>query len=151
MRLNYKTLSRVTCIFSIFFCGCMLKYEDVSKSPEYAPLLNTRYSLATNMLVYGVNLPPGYGKKIDIYMIDPVWPKVKGPEIISDEILKAGTILDVQGVRKSVNHLPGYQSIQAFVNVSSFEKAVDVPVVINLKYIQSTNYMEYCSESDRDN
>jgi len=133
------------CLFTLL-CGCVLKYEDVSKEPEYAPLLNTCYSLRTNMLVYGVNLPPGYGKDINIYMIYPMSAGMVGPEIITEDILKPEAILEVMSIRRSINHLPGYQSIEAVVEVNPYEKMANVPAVINLEYIQSTSYMRKLEE-----
>ncbi|MFA5629784.1 MAG: hypothetical protein WC958_06045 [Dehalococcoidales bacterium] len=135
----------LTTLFLIPFIltGCILKYEDVSNEPEYKQLLNTRYSLKTRMVISGINLPPGYGKDINIYVVYPlVSGRITGPKIISEEILHSSTIIEVLGVRKSVNHIPGYQSIDAIITVYPYEKATNVPVVIDLRYLQSTNYVQ---------
>lgn len=130
-------------VLVLVLSGCVLKYEDVSNEPEYAPLLNTRYSLKTAMFIDGINLPPGYGKDINLYMVYPVASgKISGPEIITEDTLSPKVTVKVLGVRKSVNHLPGYQEVDAIVEIKPYEKAADVPVVIDLKYIQSTNYMQ---------
>jgi len=126
----------------LFLTGCALKFEDVSEMPEYKNFINKKYSLITDMSVYGVNLPPEYKKKVNIYVINPIWPKIAGPEIITEDILKTKTVLKVQSIRRSINHLPGYQSVDAIVEVGSYDKSVDAPVVIDLKYLQSTNYMQ---------
>ncbi len=131
----------VSCIFVLLCGGCALKYENVSKYPEYEPLVNTYYSLSTNMLIYGVNSPPGYGKDINVYIVKPMNMRTSGPEILTEDILKPGAVIEVQGVRRSTNHLPGNPSIDAVVTVQSYEKSADVPIVIDLKYLQSTNYM----------
>lgn len=125
----------------ISLCGCKLKYEDISKDPEYASLLNTSYSLTANMLIYGVDLPPGYGRGIDIYTIKPKGIKITGREIITEEILEIGTVIVVQGVRRSTNHFPGFQSIDVEVEVSLYEDSVIVPIVMDIKYLKSTKYM----------
>jgi len=131
------------CLLALFCSGCVLKYQDVSNEPEYAPLLSTRYLLKTDMFIYGINLPPGYGKDINIYRVYPVASgKVVGPEIITEDILSTNSIIEVLGVRGSVNHLPGYPSVDAVVEVKPYEKTADVPMVIDLKYLQSTNYMQ---------
>lgn len=132
----------VVCFFTLL-CGCMLKFEDVSEESEYVPLLSTRYSLMEDMRIQGVNLGPGYGKDIHVYMIDPVWLKITGPEIITEDILNSGTILEVRSVQRSINSvlLEG-KKVQAVVEVNPCAKAADVPVVIDLKYLQSTNYMQ---------
>jgi len=134
-------VSLIACLFTLL-CGCMLKFEDVSKEPEYTPLLNTSYSLRTNMLICGVNLEPGYGKDINIYIIDPMSLRTTGPEMITEDILKSGTILEVKSVQRSINSvLFEGKVVEAVVSVKPYAKAVEVPIVIDLKYLQSTNYM----------
>ena len=50
------------------------------------------------MYIYGVDLPPEYGKDIDFYIIKPMSIKITGREIITEEILEVETVIDVQGV-----------------------------------------------------
>lgn len=129
-------------IISLFalICGCALKYENVSAGPEYSQLLNTSYSLKTNLYIYGINLPPGYGKDINVYFVRP-W-RGSGPEYITEDILNPGVTLRVQSIRKSINHIFFCdQVIEAVVEVSPYEKTADVPVTISLKYLQTTNYV----------
>jgi hypothetical protein len=122
--------------------GCVLEFEDVSQEPEYAPYIGSSYSLNTKMLIYGVNLPPGYGEDVNVYIITPDIPSMTGPEIITREHLNSAETLMIQSVRRSTNHFPGNQDIAAIVEIQSYEKSADVPVVIDLRYIQSTNYMQ---------
>lgn len=144
---SYKTLFGVVFIFSLLLCGCVIKYEDVSNEPEYAPLLDTRYSLSTDMLIYGVNLPPGYGKDINVYMIEPMSMKTSGPEIITEDILKAETVLEVKRIERSIASIPlEGKRIIATVKVEPFKKSVEVPIEIDLQYIQSTDYMQLVVE-----
>ena len=117
--------------------SCALKYTDVSGKPEYASLLNSRYSLLTEMTIFGVNLPPGYGKEIHIYKIYST--SLNGPEILSEEVLKPGTVLEVQSIRKSINHFPGDPSVEALVKIFAFEPATNVPITISLEDLQSSN------------
>jgi hypothetical protein len=131
-----------TILLSTLLCGCILKYEDVSNEPEYSPLLKSRYALNTEMYIFGINLPPGYGDDINVYLAYPSnLGRISGPEVLSEEILKVGTILEIQSIKRSINHLPGCQEIDAIVTVNPYEKAVDVPVKIDLEYLQSTNYV----------
>ena len=134
-----------------FLSNCALKYEDASNKPEYAPLLNSRYSLQTEMNLYGVNLPPGYGKDIHVYDIYPM--RHSGPEIISEKVLEPGTVLEVQGVRRSMNHIPGDPSVEALVKIIGFEPATNVPITISLEDLQSTTLAKRIDEasSDREN
>ncbi len=139
--MKVRSIFFFVCLFSLL-CGCMLKFEDVSEDVEYAPLLNTRYSLSTNMLIYGVSRPPGYGKDIDIYIIKPMNMRTIGSEILAEDTLKPETVLKARKVERSTIHIPFEgKRIITTVTVTPFEKAVEVPVVIDLKYIQSTNYM----------
>jgi hypothetical protein len=129
-------------LLSSLLCGCVLKYENVSGEPEYSVLLNNRYALNTEMYILGINLPPGYGDDINLYVTYPVGlGKISGPEVLSEEILEAGTILEIQSIKSSINHLPKCQEIDAVVTVTPYKKAVDVPITIDLKYLQSTNYV----------
>jgi len=128
-------------LFAILMSGmlssCALKYTDVSNEPEYASLLNNRYSMLTEMSIFGVNLPPGYGKDVNVYDIYPT--KLSGPEILSEEVLNPGTVLEVQGIRKSINHFPGDPSVEALVKIAAFEPATNVPITISLEYLLSSN------------
>lgn len=137
-----KRLIYFPLLLVLVLTGCVLKFEDVSQEPEYAPYINRYYSLSTNMLIYGVNLPPGYGEEINVYIITPDIPGMTGPEIITKERLSSGAALRIQSVRRSTNHLPGSQDVDAIVEVQSYKKFTDIPIVIDLKYIQSTNYMQ---------
>ncbi len=133
---------------SVLLCGCALKFKDASNEPEYSPLLNTRYSLKTNMFIYGVNLPPGYGSDIDIYKMSPISSKIRGREIVTEGFLTSGTVVEVQSIRKSTNHLPGWPSVDAVVTVNPYKKMAKVPIAIDLRHLQSTNYMNKMEKID---
>ncbi len=139
-----KVVSTVllACLLFLFCAGC-IRFEDVSAEAEYSPLIDTRYSLSTNMLIYGVNLDRGYGKNISVYMIDPMSMRTVGPEIITEDILKMETVLELKSIERSTIHIPFEgRRIIATVTVDIFAKTEDVPIVIDLKHIQSTNYMQ---------
>ena len=89
------------------------------------------------MFIFGVNLPPGYGTDIGVYDISPTG--LSGPEILSEEVLKPGTILEIQGIRKSLNHFPGDPSVEALVKIAAFEPATNVPITISLEDLLSSN------------
>lgn len=123
--------------------GCVMKYRDVSTEPEYATLINTCYWTLTDMYIDGVNLPPGYGKDIGLYTVYPVASgKAVGPQNITENTLRPKTKIKVLGVRRSVNHIPGYGEVEAIVDVSPFRKQAEVPIVISLRHLRSTNYMQ---------
>ncbi len=136
------TITAVLPIIAIFLYGslfgCVLRFKDVSEEPEYSPLLNTRYALKTEMYIFGVNLPPGYGDDINIYTMHPTdCGRISGPEILSEDTLGVGTILKIKSIIRSVNHLPKCQEIDAIVSVNLFKKRARVPVRISLEYLQS--------------
>ena len=137
-----KRLFYFPLLLVLLLTGCVLEFEDVSQELEYAPYIGRSYSLNTKMLIYGVNLPPGYGEDVNVYIITPDVPGMTGPEIITKEHLKSGENLTIQSIRRSTNHLPRSQDIDAIVEIQSYKKSTDVPVVIDLSYIQSTNYMQ---------
>lgn len=123
--------------------GCVMKYEDVSTKPEYARLINTRYWTLTDMYIDGVSLPPGYGKDIELYTVYPVASgKSVGPQNITENTLRPKTEIKVFGVRRSINHIPGYGEVDAIVDVSPFRKQAGVPIVISLRHLLSTNYVQ---------
>lgn len=118
-----------------------LKFEDVSKEEGFAPYVGRRYVLATNMLVHGICLPPGYRKTIEQYCIKPGTLNVEGPEYLSKERLEAGSAMVILGVQRSVNHLPlTSPTVQAIVDLPDFHKAADVPVTVNWNYILCPEY-----------
>jgi hypothetical protein len=138
-----KILAITSICITALLCGCALKYEDVSNQAGYSDLIKKQYSLRSDMFILGINLPPGYGDDINIYAIRPIeYGRIKGLEILSEEILQSGTILEVQNIKKSINNLPGYQIIDAVVTVTPNENKVDVPITIPLKHLQSTDWME---------
>ena len=47
----------------------------------------------------------------------------------------------IESIRRSINHLPGYQLVEAVVEVKPSKIPVNVPIVIGIEYIQATNYM----------
>ncbi len=139
-----KSLSAflVSCIFALLCAGCVLNYEDVSKESEYEPIVNACYSLSTNMLISRVDMPLGYEMGSSIYMIKPLCIRSAGREMLTEDTLKPEATLDAKSIQRSINSvlLEG-KKVQAVVEVNLYKKAVDVPIVIDLKYLQSTNYM----------
>ena len=94
------------------------------------------------MYISGINLPPGYGKDINIYSIHSIDPTWDGPELINRDTLRPGTILKILSIRRSTNFaIFNDKKVEAIVSVEPYKKTVNVPVVINLNFINSNNYM----------
>jgi hypothetical protein len=74
--------------------------------------------------------------------------RVSGPEIITEDILRPGTILEVQSIRRSVNSVLFVgKETDAVVKVTSYAKSANVPIVIELNYLQSSNISK-CKTKD---
>ena len=127
-----------------------LKFEDVSREEEFAPYIGRRYVLATDMLVYGVCLPPGYRDKIEQYFVTPDTPGPSGREVLSKERLAAGSIMEILSVQRSVRQVPGISpTVQAVVDLPDFRKAADVPITVDWRYILCTEYWKDGGASPR--
>ncbi len=118
-----------------------LRFEDVSQTDEYYPFIGRRYILATNMLVYGVCLPPGYKETIQAYFMTPDTPGPWGREVLSKDRVKAGSTMEILRVQRSVQHILGVSpTVEAVVRLSDFTKDTDIPVTVNWHYIICSNY-----------
>ncbi|CAA6679443.1 Unannotated [Lentimonas sp. CC4] len=125
------------------FSGCVLNYKDVSHEFEYTSFVKSRYVVRTEMYIWGVNAPPGYGNVIDYYSISPVeLGRITGREILSESILQPGTVLEIQKIKESMNHLPGYRRVAAIVLVDSFDNQFDAPIEISLEHLLSTKHVK---------
>ncbi len=133
--------SLFACLVVLLCGGCMLKFEDVSKEPEYMPLLNTRYSLSTSMLVQGINMDLGYGENIHHYSIKPFNMRGSGPEHITNITFHAGHKIEVLGIQRSTIPVLFVGKITRAILSSDFELKPQAPLVVDLEYLQSTNYM----------
>ena len=128
------------------FSETPLKFEDVSQEQEFAPFIGRQYVLATNMLVYGVCLPPGYRDTIEQYFMTPDTPGPTGREVLSKERLSAGASMEILSVQRSVQQLPGISpTVEAIVNLPDYPKSTNVPITVNWRYILCP---EYWTESE---
>ncbi len=135
-----KILLIIAGVFILLFgtlTSYRVKFDDVSNESEYSHLINTCYALNTEAYIYGVNLPPGYGKDINVYDILPVsYGRIVGREILSEEILKPGVVLEIQSINRSTIPIPFEgRRIEAVVTVTPYIKKVRV--VSTLEYYLS--------------
>lgn len=125
-----------------------LKFEDVSQEEDFAPYIGRQCALATDMLVYGVCLPPGYRDTVEQYFITPDIPGPTGPEIVSKERLAAGSAMEIVGVRRSVNHVRlASPTVEALVRLPDYPKAADVPVTVKWDYVLRPEYWTVPTEN----
>ncbi len=92
-------------ILTLLMLGCdqIAEYEDVSHLPEIKDEVGRQYKYNEPMHLSGVNLPPGYGKEVDVYTISSPNPGWSGPELISRETLSAGQVFTVKSFLKCTN------------------------------------------------
>ncbi|MHB8791307.1 MAG: hypothetical protein ACYDBT_15670 [Desulfobulbaceae bacterium] len=121
-------------IFLLLLSGCVANYQDMSGHPGYAHLISTSYTTKEDMYITGINLPPGYGKNINVYLITPTNNIAIGPEVITRVILNKGTDFTIRGIKNCTNCLE--KEVIAIVSLGSYVKEVDVPVEISLNYIK---------------
>ena len=150
MKLNHLILGITVAVILVgcvgplvmgIFSETPLKFEDVSREEEFAPYIGRRYVLATNMLVYGVCLPPGYRNTIEQYFMTPDTPGPTGREVLSKDCLEAGSSMEILGVQRSVRSIPGTSpTVEAIVNLPDYPKATNVPVTVNWRYILCPEY-----------
>ena len=150
MKLNHLILGITVAVILVgcvgplvmgIFCETPLKFEDVSQEEEFAPYIGRQYMLATNMLVYGVCLPPGYRDTIEQYFMTPDTPGPTGREVLSKERLEEGSRMEILGVQRSVQNIPGTSpTVEAIVNLPDYPRATNVPVTVNWRYILCPEY-----------
>ena len=117
-------------IFISILCGCMSMHTDVSNHPKYSQFVGERYLLKQNMIIYGSRRPGSEGYFIIDY-------KVASSFYFTEEILLPGTILEIQGVKKSFFYDPLF-----FVKIDSYKKEFDYLISIYSDYILSSNIFE---------
>jgi hypothetical protein len=127
----------LSCILLV--CSCALEYKDISHQLGPSQLLGTQYVLLKDMLISGINLPPGYGREIDVYKISSVNPTWTGPELISRHTLPKGTKFVIARIKKCTNCLK--RTVVATVEISDYSKKVLAPIEFDLKYLRQ-KYVE---------
>lgn len=115
-------------------CNTPQRHEDVSTSPAFRAYVGATYRLKVPMHLSGVNAPPGYGKTVDYYVVNPTTPGWRGPELITRHTLPAGTEVTVRSVRRCVN-CPFDEVVQAEIRISGHATEFVRPIHINLRYL----------------
>jgi hypothetical protein len=137
---DLKLNKLIAICISILLVGCRAEFEDVSNKEEYKNFIGAKYSLVQEMYISGVNLSPGYSDIIHIYKVGRTKPSWSGPELISRDTLLVNTIMQIESVRECSN-CPFDHRVQVVITVTPYEKAINVPVAMDIKYIT-----EYLSE-----
>jgi hypothetical protein len=91
------------------------------------------------MLISGINLPPGYGQKINVYKISSLSPTWTGPEIISRHTLPKGTRITITSIKKCTNCYK--RTVVSTVEISDYSNCTLAPIEFDLEYIRQ-KYVE---------
>lgn len=133
---THTLLARLTLsamMISFISCSDVQEYEDVSGLPEFRSYVGAEYTTKEEMTITGVNAPPGYGEKIDYYVVHPSSPSWNGPEVITREPLAAGTRLTIEFIHRCTNCLFGLSELtKAKIRVEGFVNEAELPIHIQL-------------------
>lgn len=87
------------CYFSIVSCG-QASLEDCSLEPQFSIAIGKSFSTKEDLLAFGITADANYKKRVDYIILIPE-PGVSGPEVVTKEVLKKGTVVRVVRVLKT--------------------------------------------------
>ncbi len=91
------------CVLMLLFVGCSsAKYDDVSNSDEFSYLIDQKFMTLDELLIIGVTSDANYEKRIDYYSVIPK-PGFDGPEVVTRNVLPAGTLIQIRKVMRCAN------------------------------------------------
>lgn len=118
-------------------CNTRARFEDVSKQRAYGSYVGEEYVLKVPMHLSGVNLPPGYHKIIDVYVVNPVSHTFTGPELITRDTLPPGTMIVVDSVHRCTNCFLDFKDrLEAHLRIPNYRSTLDRPITISLEYLE---------------
>ena len=132
-------MSRVLLILIVFsLAGCKANYIDISDEPSVSHYIGQKYTAKHDMVVTGINLPPGYGDTVDIYRLGKLYAvQHKAPEEITTEIFPKGGTFTIEKVYECTNCLTFGKSRYLTVKTTNFKKSFNVPIKIAMHEIES--------------
>ena len=133
----------VLLLFVTVLAGCKQEFEDISNSPEFNHLIGASYKASTDMVIVGINSPPGYAKEVDFYAITKLYNvQHKAPEDVTRDIFKKGSSFKIISIHECANCLWFVKPKQAVVTTTDFEKKADVPITVPLHELISGKSLE---------
>ena len=119
-------------------CNTPAKFEEVSSEVPYRAYIGAIYALEVPMHLSGVHAPPGYGKSVDYYVINPTSPSWSGPELVTRDTLPKGTQLEIASVHRCTNCIfDSGDRLEAIVRIPHNRTQFDRPIKIPLKFLNS--------------
>ncbi len=83
----------------------MAKFEDISTDPEYFSIVGKEFTTKKDLLIFGYTLKLEKEKNLNGYTVQD-YPGIGGAEIMSREVLKAGTSFTVEKIEQCRNCFP---------------------------------------------
>ena len=123
-------------VFTVVLFGCKQKHIDISSSSEYNQYIERSYSAKKDMLIIGINSPPGYEEKIDFYIITKrYYVEHIAPEDVTRDIFKQGSSFKIISIKECSNCLWFVQPKHAVVVTQDFETKLAVPITVSMHEI----------------
>lgn len=131
--MNKSVFYRSLFVFFIFFLtlGCKSQYEDISHYKEYANIIGKTYRILEPLKIYGITRDRNYRKVIDFYDVTE-FPGISGPEVVTEDILKNGTLIQIEKVKRCSNCW-FYKFVDLEIKVLSGDFKASAPILINRK------------------
>ena len=107
-------------------CG-PAKYEDVSHLPQYSNLIGAEYRTRVALQVLGITDDPDYRPVIEYYLLTGT-PSISGPEVVTRQVLAAGSLVQPITAMKCVNC--AYSGMRIAVRINSGNDYPDESVFV---------------------
>lgn len=115
----------IACILS----SCAASYEDVSADPTYRSLIGQDLRSDSELLLHEVTLDLDPPRRVDTCSVMGA-PGFDGPEVVSRNVLPAGTTFRVLHVRRCTNCL-GEERVELVVSSPAANLCRQVPVTVS--------------------
>ena len=123
--------------------ACTSNYRELSSETGFTQYIGQSYVLKNDMSMRGINLPPGYGETIDVYMVNKLYKvRHKAPEEITFDIFPKGSVFVISGVYECTSCLSFSKVRHVSITTEDFEKTVKVPITMPMHEIVSSENIE---------
>lgn len=102
-KIKYLAGIAAICIFCVVTTSCgQDDLKDFSSVPEFSRVIGKTFKTKEDLWAIGVTADDNYKKRVDYIVLYP-FPGASGPEVVSKEIYKQGSIIRVVKVLKGKN------------------------------------------------
>ena len=118
--------------------GCSANYKEISSEPNFSQYIGQTYVLNENMSIRGINLPPGYGETVDVYMVGKLYEvEHKAPEEVTFTVFPKGSKFTITGAYECTNCLSFTKLRHVSIATEDIEKSVNVPITMPMHEIEN--------------